>query len=342
MTRKSMRAWRLREFGLRNLEYAEVTRPVPGPKEVLVRVGAVSLNYRDKLVVEGELLPDKPEMPFTPVSDFCGEIVETGEDAKTFAPGDRVIGNFWTQWIDGRPPQSMLRHGLSLGGPLPGALAEFIVIPESVAVAAPSNLTDEEASTLPIAALTAWYALAETGKLGPGQTVLVQGTGGVSLAGLQIAASLGTRVIVTSRSPEKLSRALALGAWEGIDTTSHTDWSKEVMELTDGMGADHILEVIGGNNLARSLNAIAPQGQISLIGFLDGMDAQISAIPFMLRRARLQGVSVGHRRSLERLKGFIEEHDINPIIDKAYPFDAVHEAFSHLGHGPFGKIVVRV
>jgi NADPH:quinone reductase-like Zn-dependent oxidoreductase len=342
MTNETMKAWRLREFGLGNLRLEQTRRPVPAATDVLVRVRAVSLNYRDKLVVEGALLPERPEMPFIPVSDFCGEIAEIGRDVTRFAPGDGVMGNFWTEWIDGPPPRSMLNHGLSLGGPLPGALAEYIAVPESVAVAAPANLTAAEASTLPIAALTAWCALAETGNIREDQTVLVQGTGGVALAGLQIATALGARVIATSRSGKKLAQVSKLGAWAGIDTSAEPNWPKKVMELTDGAGVDHILELIGGDNLSRSLEAVAPQGQISLIGFLNGMDAHISAVPFMLRRVKLQGVSVGHRRALERLVQFIQEKDIHPFIDKDYAFESAHEAFAHLDRGPFGKIVVRI
>jgi len=338
----TMNAWRLGEFGVGNLKLEQTQRPVPAATDILVRVKAVSLNYRDKLVVEGALLPERPEMPFVPVSDFSGEIAEIGCNVTRFAPGDRVMGNFWTEWIDGPPPRSMLNHGLSLGGPLPGALAEYIVVPEAVAVAAPSNLTDAEASTLPIAALTAWFALTETGTVADGQTILVQGTGGVALAGLQIATALGARVIVTSRSATKLDRTSKLGIWAGVDTSADPDWPKKVMELTNGVGVDHILELIGGKNLSRSLEAVAPQGQISLIGFLGGMDAHISAVPFMLRRAKLQGVSVGHRRALERLARFVQEQDIHPVIDQEYAFEAAHDAFAHLDRGPFGKIVVRI
>tara|TARA_R110002049_G_scaffold247690_1_gene422177 strand:- start:14865 stop:15773 length:909 start_codon:yes stop_codon:yes gene_type:complete len=300
------------------------------------------LNYRDKLVVEGTLLPERPEMPFIPVSDFCGEVVETGHSVSNVEPGDRVIGNFWTEWIDGQPPRSMLTHGLSLGGPLPGGLAEYIVIPEAAAVKVPSDITDAEASTLPVAALTAWFAFAEAGNVREGQTVLVQGTGGVALAGLQIAQAIGARVIVTSRSENKLTQTLKLGAWAGINTSIDPNWPERALELTGGAGVNHILELIGGDNLARSLTAAAPQGQISLVGFLGGMDAQISAIPFMLRRIRLQGVSVGHRRALERLISFVQRNDIHPVIDREYAFGAVQDAFAHLDRGPIGKIIVRV
>ncbi|WP_338056173.1 NAD(P)-dependent alcohol dehydrogenase [Telmatospirillum siberiense] len=232
--RETMRRWQLSSFGLKNLELAEVQVPTPGSRELLIRVSAVSLNYRDKLVVEGELLPERPPMPFTPVSDMAGEIVATGDRVSRFNAGDRVLGNFWTRWIDGEPPQEMTRHGLSLGGPLPGVLAEYVVLHEDIAVAAPVSLTDQEASTLPIAGLTAWFALVETGKLKEGDTVLVEGTGGVALFGLQIARAFGARVIVTSRGAEKLKRVKALGSFDVIDTSATPDWSAAALDLTGG------------------------------------------------------------------------------------------------------------
>lgn len=169
MTIKSMTVWQLPTFGLENLELAQRPVPRPGRNELLVKVGAVSLNYRDKLVINGELLPEPPPMPFIPVSDMTGEVVERGSQVHRFKVGDCVMGNFWTQWLDGEPPRAMLKHGLSLGGPLPGMLAEYVVLSEEVAVATPSSLSDEEASTLPVAALTAWFALVEAGGLRRGR-----------------------------------------------------------------------------------------------------------------------------------------------------------------------------
>lgn len=338
----TMRAWQLPTFGLSNLELAERPIPSPGPGEVLVKVGAVSLNYRDKLVVEGQLLPDRPAMPFIPVSDMAGKIAAIGDGVTRFVVGDRVMGNFWTQWIDGAPPPEMRRHGQSLGGPLPGALAEYVVISEDVAVATPSSLSDEEASTLPIAALTAWFALVETGRLTAGQTVLVQGTGGVSLFGLQIAAALGARVIVTSRDAGKLERAKKLGAFDGINTSVTPAWAAEALKATEGNGVDHILEMIGGDNLHQSLEALASGGHIAQIGFLGGEDISLTAVPLMLRRAVIQGISVGHRCSFEEMNGAIERHGIKPVIDHVYPFGEAHAAFAHLDRGPFGKVVLSI
>ncbi|MCZ4072073.1 zinc-dependent alcohol dehydrogenase family protein [Agrobacterium sp. LMR679] len=338
----TMKRWQLPSFGLKNLELAEAPVPAPGRNGLLVRVKSASLNYRDKLVVEGKLLLDRPSMPFIPVSDMAGEVVGVGGDVSRFKVGDRVLGNFWTRWIDGEPPQEMTRHGLSLGGPLPGVLAEYVTIHEEIAVAAPASLTDEEASTLPVAALTAWFALIETGRLKAGETVLVQGTGGVALFGLQIARAFGARVIVTSRSADKLERAKALGATSVIDTSTTPDWSAIALNLTDGRGVDHVLELIGGDNLRQSAAALASGGRIAQIGFLKGSEIVLSAVPMMLKRAVIQGITVGHRRAFEDLVLAIDEHGIKPVIDEVYTFENARAAFDHLERGPFGKIVVTV
>ncbi len=339
---ETMKRWQLPSFGLKNLELAEAPVPTPTSNEVLIRVAAVSLNYRDKLVVEGELLPDRPAMPFVPVSDMAGEVVAIGANVSRFKIGDRVLGNFWTQWLDGAPPREMTRHGLSLGGPLPGMLSEYVTLHEDVAVKAPASLTDEEAATLPVAALTAWFALIETGHLKTGQTVLVQGTGGVALFGLQFAKAFGASVIVTSRSAEKLERAEALGAFGVIDTRANPDWSVSALDLTGGRGADHVLELIGGDNISQSAAALASGGRIAQIGFMKGSEIVLSAVPMMLKRAIIQGISVGHRRAFEDMNRAIDEHGIKPVIDRAYAFEDVHAAFDHLERGPFGKVVVRL
>jgi NADPH:quinone reductase-like Zn-dependent oxidoreductase len=339
---KTMKVWQLPSFGRNNLALAETSVPAPGRQEVLIRVLAVSLNYRDRLVVEGQLLPDHPQMPFVPVSDMVGEVVAMGSDVTRVGLGDRVLGNFWTQWIDTEPPQAMIRHGLSLGGPLPGMLAEYVVLHEDVAVKAPSSLTNEEASTLPVAALTAWSALIETGNLAPGETVLVQGTGGVALAALQIAQAFDARVILTSRSAEKLERVKALGVTDLIDTGIHPDWSDEALKLTGGRGVDHVMETIGGDNLVQSAAALASGGRIAQIGFQKGGDMVLPIVPMMLKRAIIQGITVGHRRGFEAMNRAFDEHRIKPVIDRVYRFADIHAAFDHLDRGPFGKIVVTV
>ena len=337
---ETMKRWQLPSFGLKNLELAEAPVPTPGRHELLIRVAAVSLNYRDKLVVAGELLPNRPSMPFVPGSDMAGEVVAIGADVSRFNVGDHVLGNFWSQWIDGEPPREMARHGLSLGGPLPGMLSEYVTLHEAIAVRAPASLTDKEASTLPVAALTAWFALIETGRLKAGQTVLVQGTGGVALFGLQFAQAFGARVIVTSRSAKKLERAKTLGAFGVIDTHANPDWSVSALELTNGHGVDHVLELIGGDNISQSAAALASGGRIAQIGFMKGSEIVLSAVPLMLNRAIIQGISVGHRRAFEDMNSAIDKHGIKPMIDRTYAFEDVLAAFDHLDRGPFGKVVI--
>ncbi|WP_082874928.1 NAD(P)-dependent alcohol dehydrogenase [Burkholderia sp. MSMB1589WGS] len=338
----TMRVWQLPEFGIDRLAQAERPIPSPGAGQLLVRVAAVSLNYRDKLVANGELLPQRPPMPFVPASDMCGEVVTTGARVARFRAGDRVIGNFWTQWLDGAPPAEMREHGLSLGGPLPGVLADYVLLHESAAVRAPDTLSDLDASTLPIAALTAWVALVEDGALQPDQTVLVQGTGGVALFGLQIATALGARVIVTSRDAAKLARAEALGAWATIDTARTPAWAERALELTRGRGVDHVIELIGGDNVRQSVRALADGGRITQVGLLASPEIRLDAVPLMLRRATLHGISVGSRRALEALVAAIDAHRLRPVIDTVYAFGDARRAFAHLERGPFGKIVVRV
>lgn len=342
MASELMNSWQLSTFGLANLE--QVRRPLPrvGPNEVLIKVAAVSLNYRDKLVINGGLLQEPPAMPFVPVSDMAGEVVDVGPQTTRWKVGDRVMGHFWSQWLDGEPPREMLQHGLSLGGPLPGMLAEYVVLHESVAVASPVSLSDEQACTLPVAALTAWFALVEAGQLRPGQTVLVQGTGGVALFGLQFAQALGARVIVTSRHDDKLERASALGAWAGINTARTPAWAAVARELTADEGVDHVLELVGGDNLRQSVDALAASGNILQIGFMDDTDIRLPALALMLRRATLRGVSVGHRRAFEDMSRAIDQYRIKPVIDEVFSFEQARAAFKRLERGSFGKLVIRV
>lgn len=339
MTRM-MQKWQLPRFGLKNLELVSVPLPRPGARDLLIEVSAVSLNYRDKLVVNGELLPEPPLMPFTPASDMVGRVVAIGKNVTRFNTGDRVLGNFWTQWIDGKPPQEMIRHGLSLGGPLPGMLAKYVLIHEDAAVMAPMSLSDVEASTLPVAALTAWFALVETGGLKAGDIVVTEGTGGVALFGLQFAHAFGARVIATSRRANKLERIKALGASDVIDTSITPNWSAAALGITEGRGVDHVIEVIGGNNLHEAAASLASGGRIAQIGFLAGMSAAIPVVPLMLKRAVINGISVGHRRAFDDMNRAIDANAIKPMIDTIYTFEDTPAAFAHLERGAFGKIVV--
>jgi NADPH:quinone reductase-like Zn-dependent oxidoreductase len=334
-----MKAWQLQAFGRENLSLNEVPKPTPGPGEVLVHISSVALNYRDKLLYDGNYNPHL-EFPITQVADAVGEVVALGPNATRFKVGDRVVTNYCTRWVDG--PPTVKESLYTLGNVIPGALAEYLVLTEQALALAPAYLTNDEAAALPCAALTAWYALVEKGGLTAGQTVLVQGTGGVSLFGLQIAAALGATVIVTSSSDEKLARAKALGATHTINYTRTPDWEKEALALTNKQGVDHILEVVGGANVARSIKAINAQGQISIIGIIDGFDATIPLFGLIQKHGILRGITVGPRRALEDMLRKFDEINLHPVIDTVYSFVDARKAFDHLERGAFGKIVIRV
>jgi len=338
---ETMRQWQMSGIGRANLRLAQVPIPEPKDGEILIKVGAASLNYRDKLVIEtGMGLP--LAFPFSPASDLTGTVVATGAGAKRFATGDRVISSFIPDWIDGaRPGNARVPHYQTLGGFYPGVLADYVAFPEDWLVKAPASLDDAEASCLPIAGLTAWFALIELGALHAGETVVVQGTGGVALFGLQLAKLHGAQVIVTSSSDEKLARAKALGADHGGNYRTG-DWVEAVYRITADRGADHILEIAGGPHLARSLAAIAVQGRISVIGVLEGFEVSGPAGPLLLKSPVVQGISVGHRRGLEDLAAAVDRTGLKPVIDHRYALNELPAALDHLDRGPFGKLVLTM
>ncbi|AGC48224.1 alcohol dehydrogenase [Myxococcus stipitatus DSM 14675] len=335
-----MKRWELREPGRANLKLTSVAIPTPKPGEALVRVRAVSLNYRDKLILDSTA-PRASREPLVPTSDMAGEVVATGEGVTRVRKGERVLAAFSPLWVDG-PPVRVDGVIPSLGGALPGVLSEYVAVPESWLVAAPRTLDDVKASTLPCAGLTAWTALMEHGAPRPGQTVVTQGTGGVSLFAVQLASALGARVIVTSGDEEKLARAKALGAAHGIHRRQTPDWEQAVLELTGGRGADVILEVVGGDNLGHSVRALASGGRIALIGVLEGFEVRFPAVPLFQTHGIIQGVMVGHRRGLEELVRAVDTLRLEPVVDATYALDAFPQALEHLDRGPFGKVVVRV
>lgn len=338
---ETMRTWRMSAIGRDLLQLVEAPVPEPGPGEVLVRVQAVSLNYRDKLVIEtGMGLP--LDFPFTPGSDLAGEVVALGEGVDRFGVGDRVISTFAPGWIDGRPAGDA-RHPpyRTLGGACPGVLSDYVAFPQDWFVRSPESLDPGHASTLPCAGLTAWFALVERGGLGAGQTVALQGTGGVSLFALQIAAARSARVIIMSGDEDKLARAVALGADHGVNRHDQ-DWVAAVLALTDDAGADHILELVGGAHLNRSLEAVAVQGRISLIGVLEGFEFSGSSGLLITKSPVIQGINAGPRRALEDLVTEIDRIGLRPVIDAVYPMTDLPAALDHLDRGPFGKIVVSL
>ncbi len=332
-----MKVWELVGFGIENLRSTDRDMPRPGDNEVLMRVSAVSLNARDRLLVEGLYNP-RLNFPMIQGSDAVGVVVETGKKVTRAKTGDRILTNFATRWLEG-PPQ-VEESAYTLGSVISGALAEYIVVDQQVAVQAPAYLTDVEAATLPCAAVTAWYAVAEKAHISAGQVVVVQGTGGVSLFALQIAAALGAEVIVTSSSDEKLERAKQLGAAHGINYTQQPDWQEAVLHLTKGKGADLVVEVAGGDNLGRSLQAARIGGHVALIGFLNGVSSEIPLFPFVVKQLTVGGTTVGPRSSFEAMLRSFAEWKLHPVIDTTYSFEDAPAAYGHLYRGAFGKIVI--
>jgi len=335
-----MKAWLLKDFGLDNLELGEVPTPQPKAGELLVKVGAVSLNFRDKAIVDGIYEPHRVPKPLIPVSDAAGTVVAVGAGVTRFQVGDRVNSHLYSRWLEGEPGPH--EPDYCFGSPLPGGLAEYMIIHEDSAVRAPDTMSDEEAATLPIAALTAWYSLVDFGQVQPGQTVLVQGTGGVSIFAVQIATALGARVIATSSRDENLQAVKKLGAVAGVNYRSSPNWEEEVLALTDGKGVDLLLDVAGGNGINQSVAATKAAGRIAQIGFLTGQSVQLNLMPLIFRQTTIRGIAVAPRTSFDRMNVFLNEHGIRPVIDQVYPFEKAREAYEHLARGAFGKVVIKV
>ncbi|MDA8111876.1 MAG: NAD(P)-dependent alcohol dehydrogenase [Nitrospiraceae bacterium] len=332
-----MNVFEIRDPGLiTSLRPASRETPVPGPGQVVVEMKAASLNFRDLLVLKGQY--PNLRLPVIPLSDGAGMVTATGPGVSRVELGDRVAGIFNQNWIDGPPP----RRALALGGDRDGVLSEQLLLPEEGVVKIPPSLSFEEAATLPCAAVTAWNALFVSGQLRPGQTVLVLGTGGVSLFALQFAKMAGARVIVTSSSDSKLEKAARLGADEGINYRTRPEWEKEVLARTDGEGVDHTIEVGGAGTLSRSLACTRPGGHVAVIGVLTGGQAEIPVFPLLSKQLRLQGVYVGSRAHFEAMLGAIVQNGLHPVIDRVLPFAEAPEAFRALEQGNFtGKICLR-
>lgn len=336
-----MKAFEIQDqFGLDSLKLAERPDPAPGAGQVLIKLRAASLNYRDLLMVKGQYNP-RLRLPLIPVSDGVGEVAAVGDGVSRAKVGDRVAGNFSQKWIAGEPAKAKL--SASLGGPLDGMLAEYAMLHEEGVVQVPAHLTDEEAATLPCAALTAWNSIIATGGMKAGDALLVQGTGGVSIFALQFAKMIGARVIITSSSDEKLERARELGASNTINYKSNPDWEKQVREITGGVGVDHIVEVGGAGTFAKSLRAIRIGGHISLIGNLSGNVADVSLTLILMQNIRVQGLLVGSREMFEAMNRAIELHQMRPVIDRVFEFKDAVEAFKYMESGAhFGKICIRI
>jgi len=335
-------AWELNEFGLENLQLRDRSIPEPGKNEVLVKVAAVSVNYRDVLVAGGGLLPYPPKMPFTPLSDMCGYVTAIGEGVSEFNVGDRVISHFRTTWLDEDDFPDDGGYDRTLGAPLPGVLSKYCVVPETGIVRAPESLTEIEASTLPIAGLTAWSALQEIGRLEPDSWVVAQGTGGVALSALKIAKACGVNVALTSRSPQKFEDAYREGADFIIDTSSENQWSEKFLSHTKGRPAAQVLELIGGDNLKESMAVLGHGGQLHSIGFLESRYAEVDLIPLNVKKISINGISVGHRKALQRFVDAVDSRGIKPVVSQIFSFSRAPEAFDAMQKGPFGNVVINV
>jgi NADPH:quinone reductase-like Zn-dependent oxidoreductase len=336
-----MRAIQLSAFGFEHLELVELPEPEPGPGQVLVRLRHASLNFRDAVAINGGY-GSQIKTPFVPCSDGAGEVVAVGSGVRRFHPGDRVLTSFFQSWSAGAPTPEKLAS--SLGGPLDGTLREYACFHEDGLCRVPDRLSLEDAATLPCAAVTAWNALAVLDRVGPADTVLVQGTGGVALFALQFAKLMGARVIATSSSDEKLERLLVLGADQTLNYKRTPEWGKAVRALSGGRGVDHVIEVGGAGTLSQSLRAARPGATISLIGVLSGARHELNLPLVFLPQLRLQGVIVGSRDTAEHMLTAVAAHNLKPIVDASrFSLANVREAFAHMQSGNhFGKITVSL
>jgi NADPH:quinone reductase-like Zn-dependent oxidoreductase len=332
---------RLRDaFGLDHLQIEQTDLPEPGPHEVLVRFHAASLNYRDLMVALGQYNP-KMELPRILGSDAAGEVVSIGSAVTSLKPGDRVASLFFQAWQSGEIDHTIGKS--ALGGAIDGVFATARILPETGLIRIPESLSFEQAATLPCAAVTAWNGLVEKGKLHAGQTVLILGTGGVSIFGLQLAKAHGATVIVTSSSDEKLERARALGADHTINYRSTPEWDAEVLKLTHKRGVDHVVEVGGSGTLARSLNAVRQGGHVHLIGVLSEPGKGVDVLTVLRKSIYLNGVYVGSRAMFTALNAAIAANKIEPVVDKVFPLADARAAFEYLQSGShFGKVVLAV
>jgi NADPH:quinone reductase-like Zn-dependent oxidoreductase len=333
-----MRVWQITSFGIDSLELVERSAPDAGPGEVLVKIHAVSLNYRDLLMVKGAYNP-KLRLPRIPCSDGAGEIVAVGTGVARWKKGDRVAGIFMQNWLDGPPTPAKVKG--ALGGDLDGTLAEFVVFKETCLVAIPEHLSFEEASTLPCAGVTAWNALC-VAYLKPGSTVLIQGTGGVSIFALQFAKLKGYRVLGISSSDAKLARACSLGLDAGLDYGETSEWDRWVLEQTGGEGVELVVEVGGVGTLPRSLRALRMAGVIAQIGVLSG-PAEPIPLPIILhKQARIQGIYVGSRHDFEQMNEAISESKLRPVFESR-PWTEAREVLRRMENAShFGKLVLTL
>jgi NADPH:quinone reductase-like Zn-dependent oxidoreductase len=335
-----MKCYQIDRFGgPEGLRLVERPMPIAGDRDVIVRVRATSLNYRDLVVLRGDYSRN-PVPGRVPLSDGAGEVTVVGTEVTKFKVGDKVAGCFFQGWPSGRFEHAM--HATALGGQIDGVLAEFVKFSQDGLVHLPAGYSFEEGATLPCAAVTAWQALIVRGQIVPGETVLLLGTGGVSIFGLQIAKAAGAKVIITSSSAEKLERARQLGADLTINYRTTPEWGKEAARLSGTEGVDHVVEVGGGGSFLQSVRALRPGGKIALIGNLSGREATSEIFPIVPKCATVSGIYVGSREMFEAMNRGFAHANIRPVIGQVFSFDQAPEAFSYLSKGlHFGKIVIQ-
>jgi NADPH:quinone reductase-like Zn-dependent oxidoreductase len=334
-----MRVFQVVAPGLDNLYLNELPMPGPGSGQVLVQMRAFSINYRDLRVVEGQYNP-KMKLPLVPLSDGSGEVVAVGPGVSRLKVGDRVAGAFMQSWIEG--PLDDEKYRSALGGAINGVAAEYCIFNEHGMVRLPDYLSFEEGATLPCAAVTAWNAMFETGGLKPGDSVLALGTGGVSIFALQFARMAGCRVFVTSSSDAKIERARELGANATINYTATPDWEKQVRQLTDGQGVDHIIEVGGAGTLGKSMRAVRTAGTISLIGLV-AQGSEVNPVPILMRNLRVQGIYVGSRTMFENMLNAMVLQQLRPVIDRVFAFPELPQALRYMQEAKhLGKICLAI
>ena len=336
-----MRAWQItRNFSIEDLALNTLAEPSPGPGQIVVAVKAVSLNFRDLLITRG-LYSKKVPLPLTICSDAAGVVALVGAGVTRVKPGDRVAGLFMPAWIGGEVNEAKARS--ALGAFAQGVLAEGVVFSEEAVVKVPDHLNWEEAATLPCAALTAWNALVVEGNIKAGDTVLVQGTGGVSIAALQIARICGANVIATTSRDEKAKRLKELGAEHVINYNSTQDWDEQARKLTGGVGVDHVVEIGGAATMNKSIRAVRIGGRISLIGNRAAGHSDVNLTGALMKAVRIQGIFVGSREMFEAMNRALALHHVSPVVDRVFEMDEARAALGYLDSGAhFGKVVIRV
>lgn len=336
-----MKAYEIRQFGVDELVLADRDVPKPDTDEVLVRLYAASINYRDLMVVKGTYNP-RMKFPTVPFSDGAGEVIEVGEGVTEWKPGDRVMPIVAQHWYDGSLTEAIRRTSLGSGPHWDGTLREYGTFGAASLVRIPDHLSYEEAATLPCAAITAWHALVEAGRLKAGETVLTLGTGGVSVFAVQLAKMSGAKVISTSSSSDKIAKLRELGADEAINYRDVPEWDKAVLELTGGTGVDHVIEVGGAGTLPKSVRAVRFGGHIGMIGALSGAGS-FDPVAVFMKNVRVSGIYIGSKRIFEEMDRAVEENKMRPVIDRVFPFAEAREALKYMESGShFGKVVVRI